>query len=212
MPSPRLHPPRRRPLSALLKARLQPAHSLAVVGIGSDLRGDDIAGLLVLRNLRAALARPQRWSPARNATHSVAGGVATAGAARSRPKTIRSEASERVRLFDGGTAPENLTGEIVRFRPSHILLVDAADFGQKPGTVKLIEPENIDGMSFSTHALPLNILADYLKRTLSCHIMILGIQPGRTDFGAPPSREIRQTARRLARIILNAALRREKSA
>jgi hydrogenase 3 maturation protease len=151
---------------------LRSAHSLAVVGIGSDLRGDDIAGCLVLRELRVATAR-------------------------SRPKKIR--------LFDGGTAPENLTGAIGRFRPSHILLVDAADLGEKPGAVKLIEPENIDGMSFSTHALPLSIMADYLERALPCRVLFLGIQPGRTDFGAPPSREIRQTARRLARIILNAA-------
>ena len=172
MPSPRLHPSRQRPLSALLRASLRPARSLAVVGIGSDLRGDDIAGLLVLRNLRAALAR-------------------------SRSKTIQ--------LFNGGTAPENLTGEIVRFQPSHILLVDAADLGQKPGTVKLLEPETIGGVSFSTDVLPLSILADYLKRALPCRIIILGIQPGPTGFGLTPSRAISQAARRLARLILNAA-------
>lgn len=180
MPSPRPHPLRQRPLSALLKASLRLARSLAVVGIGSDLRGDDIAGLLVLRHLRAAITR-------------------------SRSKTIHSDASERVRLFDGGTAPENLTGEIVRFQPSHILLVDAADLGQKPGAVKLLEPETIGGVSFSTHVLPLSILADYLKRALPCRIVILGIQPGATGFGLTPSRKISQTARRLARVILNAA-------
>ena len=184
MPSPRPHPSRQRPLSALLKASLQHARSLAIVGIGSALRGDDIAGLLVLRELRAAMAR-------------------------SRPKTIHSEASERVRLFDGGTAPENLTGEIVRFQPSHILLVDAADLGLKPGAATLIEPEAVAGMSFSTHVLPLSILADYLKRALPCCIMILGIQPGPTGFSTTHSREISQAARRLARIILHAAPLRE---
>lgn len=116
---------------------------------------------------------------------------------RSRPKTIR--------LFDGGTAPENLTGEIVRFQPSHILLVDAAELGQKTGTVQLIEPENIGGVSFSTHVLPLSILADYLKRALPCRIIILGIQPGPTGFSVTHSRQISQAARRLARIILHAA-------
>ena len=170
-----------------MQASLRQARSLAVVGIGSDLRGDDIAGILVLRNLRVALARPQ----------SVSRRIATAGAARSRPKNIR--------LFNGGTAPENLTGEIVRFQPSHILLVDAADLGLKPGAAMLIEPEAVAVMSFSTHVLPLSILADYLKRALPCRIIILGIQPGQTSFGATPSREISQAARRLARIILNAA-------
>ena len=152
--------------------RWRPARKLAIVGIGSDLRGDDIAGLLVIRALRSALVRSK---------------------------------SKIIRLFDGGTAPENLTGEIVRFQPSHILLVDAAELGQKPGTVKLIEPETIGGMTFSTHVLPLSILADYLKRALPCRIIILGIQPGHTGFGTTPSRAISQAARRLARLILNAA-------
>lgn len=120
-------------------------------------------------------------------------------------------------LFAGGTAPENLTGEILRFEPSHILLVDAADLGLKPGTVKLIDPETIGGASFSTHALPLKILADYLRQSLPCparnasrsnvgrHIIILGIQPKQSEFDSAPSREIKQAARRLAREILHAA-------
>ena len=158
---------------------------MAVVGIGSDLRGDDVAGILVIRNLRAAMTRPQRCR------------VATAGAAHSNLKNIR--------LFDGGTAPENLTGEIVKFKPSHILLVDAADLGLEPGSATLIEPEATAGISFSTHVLPLSILADYLKRTLPCRVMILGIQPGSTNFSTTHSRTIGQAVRRLTRLILNAA-------
>jgi len=154
-----------------LRASLRQACKIAVVGIGSDLRGDDIAGLLVLRHLRTALAR-------------------------SRLQTIR--------LFDGGTAPENLTGEIIRFQPSHILLVDAADLGLQPGAAKLIELEAVAGVSFSTHVLPLSILAEYLKQALPCRIIILGIQPGCTSFGSKPCREINQAAGRLARIILEA--------
>ena len=168
-----------------LKAALRQARRIAVVGIGSDLRGDDCAGLLVIRELRTALGR-------------------------TRPV--------RIRLFDGGTAPENLTGEILRFKPSHILLVDAADLGLQPGAVKLIAPDKIAGMSGSTHVLPLKILADYLTQSLPCpaniagqsqaggQVVVIGIQPGRTDFGAAVSREIKLAARRLALAILRAAL------
>ena len=164
--------PRTKSVNLLLKASLRQARSLAVVGIGSDLRGDDIAGILVFRELRSALTGSE---------------------------------SKIIRLFDGGTAPENLTGEIIRFQPSHILLVDAADLGLKPGTVTLIEPEAVGGISFSTHVLPLSILADYLKSALPCRIIILGIQPGQTGFGSAHSQKISQAAHRLARIILNAA-------
>lgn len=146
-------------------------HKLAVVGIGSDLRGDDVAGLLLLRHLRAVLA---------------------------------GQRSRTIRLFNGGTAPENLTGAIAKFRPSHILLVDAANLGQKPGTIQLIAPESIEGLSSSTHVLPLNILTSYLQHILPCQTMIVGIQPEQTGFSLTHSRTIDQATYRLARIILQA--------
>ncbi len=163
-----------------LQAALRQARRIAVVGIGSDLRGDDCAGLLVLRELRAAAKRSRR--PARPAS-----------------------SSARLRLFDGGAAPENLTGAILRFKPSHVLLVDAADLGLPPGAARLIAPEAIAGIPFSTHVLPLKILADYLAQAYPCQVIVLGLQPGRTDFGAEVSGVIRLAARRLARAIQAAA-------
>ncbi len=168
---PNRRPHRRQQLTRLLKASLQQARSIAVIGIGSDLRGDDAAGLLVIRALRATARRP--W-----------------------PATIR--------LWEGGTAPENLTGEIRRFQPSHILLVDAADLSLPPGTLKLIAPQDICGLSFATHALPLSIMADYLKRSLKACVIILGLQPGRIDFGLPPSPAIQKAAQQAAAAIRQA--------
>jgi hydrogenase 3 maturation protease len=155
-----------------LGVALRQARRIAVVGVGSDLRGDDVAGILVINELRISLARSKR---------------------------------SVIRLFDGGTAPENITGEIIRFKPSHILLVDAAGLGLKPGAVKLLEPAEIGGVIFSTHVLPLKIMADYLKQSLSCRIIVIGIQPGRIDFGAAVSAKIKLAARRLAHEILRAA-------
>ncbi len=162
-----------------MKPVLQGARTVAVVGIGSELRGDDAAGLLVIRELRAAgrAARPARAD------------------GRARP---------RLRLFEGGTAPENLTGVIRRCRPSHVLLVDAAGLGRAPGEVRLVAPDEIIGLSLSTHALPLKLLCDYLARSHPCKIVLIGIQPGRTDFGAGVSGEIRQAARQVAQDLLGA--------
>lgn len=109
-----------------------------------------------------------------------------------------------VRLWEGGTAPENLTGEIRRFKPSHILLVDAADLGLKPGAVTLVEPDTIGNIPCSTHTLPLKILTGYLKASFPCDIMIIGIQPKHTDFGIAPSNEVKQTVKRVVGIIQNA--------
>lgn len=120
-----------------------------------------------------------------------------------------------IRLFAGGTAPENLTGTIRRFRPSHIILLDAADLGLKPGAARLIALPDIGGLSFGTHALPLNIMADYLVNSLACHISVIGIQPGPLAFALAPSRPVQQAARRIAQAIqriTKASLPRPRSA
>ena len=42
-------------------------------------------------------------------------------------KKLLKVSSRKFKVFIGATAPENLTGDIKRFNPSHILLVDSID-------------------------------------------------------------------------------------
>lgn len=135
---------------------LRGARRIAVVGIGSDLRGDDAAGVEVIRKLRQRLK------------------------------------STRVLLIEGGVAPESFTAEIRRFMPSHILLVDATDFGAKPGEVILAEPEAITGRSISTHTMPLSLLASYLREQTGAKVSLLGIQPASAEMGAPMSEQVKK--------------------
>jgi hydrogenase 3 maturation protease len=159
-------------LPATLRKRLSGAPRLAVLAVGSRLRGDDAAGLLAADALAAAR--------------------------KSRRRT-------RLKIFFGETVPENLTGEIRRFRPTHLLLLDAADFGRRAGTVRLIEPEEArSNPSLSTHALPLSILTDYLRDSIGCEVFIIGIQPASSQFDAPPSAAVQRAARRVAAAILKA--------
>ena len=60
------------------------AERVAVLGVGSALRGDDAAGILLVRRLRTFCLRT---------------------------------GATRLAAFAGHSAPENLTGEICRFRP-----------------------------------------------------------------------------------------------
>jgi len=96
------------------------------------------------------------------------------------------------RVFFGATSPESLTGEIKRFKPTDILIIDAADFNATPGTTRFIELEDIGGVSFSTHRLPTKILTDYLIKSLNCRIAVVGIQPKSLDFCAAVSPEIKK--------------------
>ena len=84
---------------------------MAIVGVGSDMRGDDFAGIEIVRRLRRKLE------------------------------------SSKVLLIEGGLTPENFTGEIKKFKPTHVLLIDATDFGSEPGDIVLAEPDAIFGQS-----------------------------------------------------------------
>jgi hydrogenase 3 maturation protease len=147
---------------------------VAVLTVGSDLRGDDGAGLLV-------------------------------GAAMDRWLRKRAGGASEWAVFNGHTAPENLTGEIKRFNPTHLVIVDAADFGAQPGDTRLIDPWQTDGPMFGTHKMPPNVLVEYLRQTVQCDIVIVAMQHGGLEFGARPSAEIRRAVRRVTAALRGAA-------
>ena len=92
-----------------------------------------------------------------------------------------------VLILEGGSAPENLTGALRRFAPDVVVLVDAADFCDAPGTIAWIPWEDADGVSASTHTLPPTLLSRYLRHELGCQVVLLGIQPASLAFGDPLS-------------------------
>jgi hydrogenase 3 maturation protease len=100
-----------------------------------------------------------------------------------------------------GAAPENSSGELRALAPSHVIIVDAADMGEAPGTVKLLDPSEAGGASFATHGLPLSVLAAYLTTEMGCKVIMIGVQPRSVGFGESLSPEaaagIRVTVRAL---------------
>jgi hydrogenase 3 maturation protease len=103
----------------------------------------------------------------------------------------------RIAAFDGGAAPENFTGEIARFAPDAIVLVDAAHLGREPGAVELVPAERIAGLTFSTHMLPATIVLDFLRTTTGARTLVLGIQLAQKDVMAKPSPEVARAVRRV---------------
>jgi hydrogenase 3 maturation protease len=84
-------------------------------------------------------------------------------------------------ILEGGPAPENQTGKLRAFRPELVLLIDAAHVDEVPGTVQPIPLESIDGMSASSHSLPLSMLARYIISEFDCEVEVLGIQPAQNE-------------------------------
>ena len=98
--------------------------------------------------------------------------------------------TDHLLIIEAGQAPENTTGELRKFAPDLVLIIDAAEMGQQPGTIQWVPQEAIDGLSASTHSLPLSMLARYLTLDLNCTVTLLGIQPGTNEVVGSTSLEV----------------------
>lgn len=90
----------------------------------------------------------------------------------------------------GETAPENFSGKIKRFMPTHLLVIDAADVGKAPGDIVEIAPKSVGGPTFCSHMLPLRVMIDYLVQETGTAVTLLGIQPRSIAFDGEMSGEV----------------------
>ena len=109
-------------------------------------------------------------------------------------KQLPATPERELRFYLGEAAPENFTGVIREFGPDYVVLFDAAALELTPGEFRLIEHDQISGVSFSTHVLPLKIIANYLKETTGCEVVVVGVQPKLLEFGYEMTAVVKQAA------------------
>jgi hydrogenase 3 maturation protease len=108
---------------------------------------------------------------------------------------LQGKLSANVQLIECETVPESYILEIEEFKPSHILLIDAALLDLNIGEARLVFPEQVAGFSaFSTHVLPLRVFSDYLKESTGAKIALLLIQPKNVEFGETMTSELEAAA------------------
>jgi hydrogenase 3 maturation protease len=149
-----------------------------VLGIGNRLGGDDAAGTCVVDMLNPALR------------------ALSAGQHRA-----KAPLPAEIMAIDAGTAPESYTSVIRQHRPDLLILVDAADMGLPPGTLRTIAPEKISILSFSTHHMPLSMFVSYVEEFCG-KVLLVGVQPERTEAGSGISRAVSKSVKKLAEAIL----------
>jgi hydrogenase 3 maturation protease len=109
---------------------------------------------------------------------------------------------ERLLVIEAGSAPENQTGRLRRFKPGLVLLIDAAQMGETPGVIRWLPWDETDGISASTHTLPFHILARYLISELGCEVALLCIQSARNTVGAPLSAEVAEAVNTIVNVLV----------
>jgi len=115
---------------------------------------------------------------------------------------LEGKVSEKVHLLECETVPESFLEPIIEFNPTHVLLIDAAFVGLKPGAARLIDPERIaDFPAVTTHMLPLRIFCEYLTKMTAAKIALLLIEPKNTEFGEGLTAEVQAAAEKIANIL-----------
>ncbi len=118
---------------------------------------------------------------------------------------LHGKVSEKVNLIECETVPESFIQHIIDFKPTHVILVDAAILGLKPGECRFIKPDQLKAYpAISTHTLPLKIFCEYIEKTTEAEVCLLLIEPKCTEFGEGLSPEIATAKKEILDALLEA--------
>jgi hydrogenase maturation protease len=92
---------------------------------------------------------------------------------------------------------ENYIGKINSLNPDILVLIDCVDMNAVKGTFKLLTLNQIQDMTFNTHNISLRKLSDFF----SMPVFVLGIQPGKIDFGENISYLVKKIADKIIKQI-----------
>ena len=97
----------------------------------------------------------------------------------------------RVDVLDAGTVPENYIQKIIKKAPQNLLIIDAIDYGQAPGTIKIFKPEELSSHVISTHSLSPRLFVDMICQNINVNVYFIGIQPAQMQLGQPVSEQVK---------------------
>ena len=101
-------------------------------------------------------------------------------------------------VYDVEASPENYLGKIIKDKPDNLVIIDAVDFGAKPGEFRVIDSEHVKTSNlFTTHNASISLTINYLQGNLKVDIIILAIQPETIIFGDSLSIPVKKTLEKL---------------
>jgi hydrogenase 3 maturation protease len=119
-------------------------------------------------------------------------------------RLLKQYTSDRLQVFEGHMTPEAFIKPACQARPTHLLIIDAAELHMKPGSWKLLSVDEIQEGLFTTHAIPAVEVALEIQRRCNAKVMFLGIQPKSREISLTLSRECQRTAKEVAECIKKA--------
>jgi hydrogenase 3 maturation protease len=116
-------------------------------------------------------------------------------------RLLKPHTNDRFKVFEGQMTPEAYIGPACASHPTHVLIIDAAELGKKPGTWDLLLPDTVEPGLFTTHSIPAVEVVAEIKRRCGANVVFLGVQPKSREISVGLSSECQRAAEEIANMI-----------
>jgi len=116
-------------------------------------------------------------------------------------RNLKNHQSPRLTVYEGHMTPEAFIAPACSLKPSHLLIIDAAELKRRPGTWRLLSREEIQTGLFTTHYLPATAVADELSHRCGTKVAFLGVQPKSREITFSRSPECIHAAQGIATLL-----------
>ena len=114
-------------------------------------------------------------------------------------------------LIEGIGAPEYYIHEINEWKPTFLLMIDAADFSMPPGTIRIIQREHLSSNAVSGHSLSKKTLLDFLVGfNPTLQVYIIGIQAASISINEKMTEHVVQAVQDLTGVLQEIIMKKEK--
>jgi len=92
---------------------------------------------------------------------------------------LLSYSNDKFLFINGGVDPMSRIDDIVDFQASHLVILDTCTLNKPPGTVAIIERENIkEYIPISSHTIPVHVVIDLILEKLpNLNVFLIGFVP-----------------------------------
>ncbi len=118
-------------------------------------------------------------------------------------RILKKISKKNLHVFEGYTMPEAFISPACREKPTHVLIIDAAELKEKPGRWRILQREELNEGLFTTHSIPATEMANQLEQKSNAKVAFIGIQPKSRDVGISLSKECSKAAQEIAKSILS---------
>lgn len=117
-------------------------------------------------------------------------------------RMLKPHINKKLRIFEGYTTPEVFISPTCSTKPSHVLIVDAAEIKGKPGEWRLLLSSELNGSLLTTHSIPPTEIASNIEQRCNAKVAFIGIQPLKRDVDLSLSKDCKKGAVELVNSIL----------